>query len=110
MLNKVELIGHLGADPEIRTTTNGDKVANLRIATSERYKDQGGQKQERTEWHTVTMWSKLADVAEKYLKKGAKVYLAGKLRTRRWEKDGEDRYSTEVVAGELLMLDKKADA
>lgn len=99
-LNKVMLIGNLGADPEVRTFQNGGKVCNLRIATSETWKDRNtGERQERTEWHTVAIFNEgLAGVAERFLKKGSKVYLEGQLQTRKWQdQNGNDRYSTEVV-------------
>jgi single-strand DNA-binding protein len=111
-LNKVMLIGNLGADPEIRTFGNGGKVANLRIATSEQWKDrQTGERKEKTEWHTVAIFSEgLVGVVERYLKKGSKVFVEGKLQTRKWQdQNGNDRYSTEVViqgmGGTLTMLD-----
>jgi single-strand DNA-binding protein len=111
-LNKVTLIGNLGADPEIKSFQNGGKVANLRIATSENWKDRNtGERQERTEWHSVVLQSDgLVGVAERFLKKGSKVYIEGQLRTRKWQdQSGNDRYSTEVVLrgfnGTLLMLD-----
>jgi single-strand DNA-binding protein len=111
-LNKVMLIGNLGADPEIRTFSNGGKVANLRIATSETWKDrQTGERKEKTEWHTVAIFSEgLVGVVERYLKKGSKVFVEGKLQTRKWQdQNGQDRYSTEVViqglGGTLTMLD-----
>jgi len=111
-LNKVMLIGNLGADPEIRSFQNGGKVANLRIATSETWKDRNtGERQERTEWHTVAIFSEgLVNVVERFLKKGSKVYIEGKLQTRKWQdQQGNDRYSTEVVLrgfdGTLTMLD-----
>ena len=111
-LNKVMLIGNLGADPEIRSFQNGGRVANLRIATSETWKDRNtGERQERTEWHTVAIFSEgLVNVVENYLKKGSKVYVEGKLQTRKWQdQQGNDRYSTEVVLrgfdGTLTMLD-----
>ncbi len=110
-LNKVMIIGNLGADPEIRSFQNGGKVANLRIATSETWKDREGQRQERTEWHTVAIFSEgLVSVVERFLKKGSKVYVEGKLQTRKWQdQNGQDRYSTEVVLrgfdGTLTMLD-----
>jgi len=111
-LNKVMLIGNLGADPEIRSFQNGGKVANLRIATSETWKDRNtGERQERTEWHTVAIFSEgLVNVVENYLKKGAKVFIEGQLQTRKWQdQQGNDRYSTEVVLrgfnGTLTMLD-----
>jgi len=99
-LNKVMLIGNLGADPEVRTFQNGGKVCNLRVATSESWKDKNtGERQERTEWHSVAIFNEgLAGVAERYLKKGSKVYLEGQLQTRKWQdQQGNDRYSTEVV-------------
>lgn len=111
-LNKVMLIGNLGADPEIRSFQNGGKVANLRIATSENWKDKNtGERQERTEWHTVAIFSEgLIGVVERYLRKGSKVYIEGQLQTRKWQdQSGNDRYSTEVVirglGGSLTMLD-----
>ncbi len=111
-VNKVILVGNLGADPEIRTFPNGGKVVNLRIATSETWKDKAsGERKERTEWHSVAIFNEgIAKVAEQYLRKGSKVYLEGKLETRKWQdQSGADRYSTEVVlrpfAGELVMLD-----
>jgi single-strand DNA-binding protein len=99
-LNKVMLIGNLGADPEVKTFSNGGKVCNLRVATSESWKDKNtGEKQERTEWHTVAVFNEgLAGVCERFLKKGSKVYLEGQLQTRKWQdQSGNDRYSTEVV-------------
>lgn len=112
-LNKVMLIGHLGADPEIRRTSAGDPVATFRVATSESWKDKTtGEKKERTEWHTIVVFNEgLAKVAEQYLKKGAKVYVEGQLSTRKWQgQDGQDRYTTEVVLqkfrGALEMLDR----
>ena len=114
-VNKVILIGNLGADPEIRSFSNGGKVANLRIATSERGKDKNtGEKKEKTEWHTVAIFNEgLVGVVERFLKKGSKVYLEGQLETRKWQdQSGADRYSTEVVlrgfGGVLQMLDGKA--
>ena len=111
-LNKVMLIGNLGADPEIRSFQNGGKVANLRIATSETWKDRNtGERQERTEWHNVAIFSEgLVGVVERYLRKGSKVYIEGQLQTRKWQdQSGQDRYSTEVVIrgmnGVLTMLD-----
>lgn len=111
-LNKVQLIGNLGADPEIRSFQNGNRVANLRIATSESWKDKAtGEKKEKTEWHTVAIFTDgLVGVAERYLKKGSKVYVEGQLQTRKWQdKDGNDRYSTEIVlqgyGASLVMLD-----
>jgi single-strand DNA-binding protein len=115
-VNKVILIGNLGRDPEIRSTQGGMRVANLRIATSETWRDKGtGERQERTEWHSVVIFNdRLVEVAEKYLKKGAKVYVEGALQTRKWtDQSGAERYSTEVVLqkfrGELTMLDGRGD-
>ncbi len=115
-LNKVMLIGNLGADPEIRSFQNGGKVANLRIATSETWKDRNtGERQEKTEWHTVAIFSEgLVNVVENYLKKGSKVFIEGKLQTRKWQdQSGNDRYSTEVVLrgydGTLTMLDGRGE-
>lgn len=115
MLNKVQLIGHLGAEPEIRSFQNGGKVCNLRLATTERWKDKDGSQQERTEWHTVAIFSEgLVNVCERFLSKGSKVYVEGQLQTRKWQdQSGADRYSTEVVlrgfGGTLTMLDGKSD-
>ena len=115
-VNKVILIGNLGADPEVRTFQNGGKVANLRIATSENWKDKNtGERREKTEWHTVAIFQEgLVRIAEQYLKKGAKVYIEGKLQTRKWQdQSGQDRYSTEVVLngydGTLTMLDGRSE-
>jgi single-strand DNA-binding protein len=117
-LNKVTLIGNLGKDPEVRSFQNGGKVANLTLATTESWKDKAsGERKEKTEWHRIAITNEgLVGVVEKYLKKGAKVYIEGQLETRKWtDKDGAEKYTTEVVlrpyAGELLMLDaKKGDA
>lgn len=109
-LNKVQLIGHLGADPEIRSFQSGDKVANLRIATSESWKDKNtGEKKEQTEWHTVAIFGGLVDIVERYTRKGSKVFVEGQLRTRKWQdQSGADRYSTEIVLrpynGDLILL------
>jgi single-strand DNA-binding protein len=107
-VNKVILIGNLGVDPEVRYMPNGNAVANLRIATSETWKDQQtGQIQERTEWHTVVLYRRLAEIAGEYLKKGSKVYIEGSLRTRKWQdKNGQDRYTTEIIANDMQMLDR----
>ena len=106
-LNKVMIIGNLGSDPEIRATPNGAKVANFRVACSESWKDQSGQKQERTEWVTVVAWRAQAEFAEKYLRKGSKLYVEGKLQTRSWEdkNGGGKRYATEVLCDRFMMLD-----
>ncbi len=112
-VNKVILVGNLGADPEVRRMPSGDPVVNLRIATSETWRDKNsGERKEKTEWHQVVIFNdNLAKVAEQYLKKGAKVYIEGSLQTRTWEKDGIERYSTEIVLqkfrGELQMLDAR---
>jgi single-strand DNA-binding protein len=105
-INKVILIGNLGADPETRAMPSGTTVANLRIATSESWRDkQTGEQQERTEWHRVALFGRLAEIAGEYLKKGSQVYIEGSLRTRKWQdKQGNDRYSTEIVGNELQML------
>lgn len=109
-INKVILIGNLGADPESRSLPSGAQVANLRIATTDSYKDkQSNEWQERTEWHRVSMFGRLAEVAAQYLRKGSKVYIEGKLTTRKWQdKDGKDRYSTEITANEMQMLDGRS--
>lgn len=99
------LVGRLGADPEARTLESGTKVSSIRLATSERYKDRNGNQQESTEWHNVVLWRGLADITEKYLKKGDQVYIEGRIKTRKWtDKDGNDRYSTDIVANEMTML------
>lgn len=108
-LNKATLIGNLGADPEVRTTSNGSKVATLSVATGRQWKNQSGEKQEKTEWHRVVLWntrfSTLADVAEKYCKKGDKVYVEGSIEYRSWQdREGQTRYTTEINARELILL------
>ncbi len=104
-VNKVIIVGNLGNDPEVRYMPNGNAVANLSIATSESWKDQQGQQQERTEWHRVTMYRRLAEVAGEYLKKGSQVFIEGKLQTRKWQdKDGNDRYTTEIIADNMQMM------
>ncbi len=105
-VNKVTLIGNLGADPEIRYTANGSAVANVRLATAESWRDkETGDQQERTEWHRVVFFSRLAEIVGEYLKKGAQVYIEGRLQTRKWQdRDGNDRYTTEIVANEMQML------
>lgn len=105
MINKVILIGNLGADPEIRYTQSGLPVVNFRIATTERWKNQEGQQQEQTEWHNIVAWRRLAEICGEYLSKGSRVYIEGKLQTRKWQdQNGNDRYSTEIVANEMKML------
>ena len=106
-VNKVILVGSLGRDPEIRYMTNGEAVANFSMATSENWKDKQGEKQEKTEWHNVVAYRKLAEIIGEYLKKGAPVYIEGKLQTRKWEKDGITRYSTEIIADQMQMLGSK---
>jgi len=105
-VNKVILIGNLGVDPEVRYMPSGGAVANIRIATSEQWKDkQTGQQQERTEWHNVVFFNRLAEIVGEYLRKGAQIYVEGSLRTRKWQdKNGMDRYTTEIVANEMQML------
>lgn len=104
-VNKVILVGNLGADPEVRTLENGVKVARIRIATSESYTNREGVKVDQTEWHSVTLWRGLAEITEKYLSKGRQVYIEGKLQTRSWKgEDGNDRYATEIVANTMQML------
>jgi single-strand DNA-binding protein len=111
-INKVILIGNLGADPETRAMPSGTTVANLRIATSESWRDkQTGEQQERTEWHRVALFGRLAEIAGEYLRKGSQVYIEGSLRTRKWQdKQGNERYSTEIVGNELQMLGGRAGA
>jgi single-strand DNA-binding protein len=105
-INKVILIGHLGADPETRAMPSGMTVANLRLATTESWKDkQSGEQQERTEWHNVALFGRLGEIAAEYLRKGSQVYIEGRLRTRKWQdKEGRDRYTTEIVGNEMQML------
>lgn len=109
-INKVILVGRLGQDPETRYMPNGKAVTNISVATSEGWTDrQTGDKQERTEWHTVVMFEKLAEIAAEYLRKGAQVYIEGSLRTRKWQdKEGKDRYTTEIIAREMQMLGGKS--
>ena len=108
-INKVIIVGNLGKDPEVRYMPNGDAVANFTVATSESWKDQQGQQQERTEWHNIVMYRRLAEIAGEYLKKGSKVYLEGKLQTSKWQdkETGQDRYKTEINAMQMQMLDSK---
>ena len=110
MVNKAIIIGHVGQDPEVRYTgnaSNGTKVAQLRVATTERYKDQEGKVQELTEWHSIVCWRGLADVVEKYVKKGTLVYVEGKIQSRSWEDKGVKKYATDIIAKELQLLSKK---
>jgi single-strand DNA-binding protein len=104
-LNKATLIGNLGKDPEVRAIPSGAKVANFSIATTESYTDKNGQKVDKTEWHNIVMWRGLAEVAEKYLRKGSQVYIEGRLQTRSWDdQNGQKRYTTEIVADNMIML------
>lgn len=108
-VNKAIILGNVGQDPEIRFLPNGSPVANLSVATSEAWTDkQSGQKQERTEWHRIVAFNKLAEIIQQYVKKGSKIYIEGKIQTRKWQgQDGQDRYSTEIVAGQLQLLDAR---
>ncbi len=104
-VNKVILVGNLGRDPEMRYMPNGEAVCNFSIATTDNWKDKNGQKQERTEWHNIVMYRKLAEIAGEYLKKGRPVYVEGRLQTRKWQtKEGQDRYTTEIIADQMQML------
>ncbi|MBF0287458.1 MAG: single-stranded DNA-binding protein [SAR324 cluster bacterium] len=110
-LNKVMLIGRLGKDPEIRYTQSGNAVANFTLATSEVWNDKQGQRQEKTEWHNVVAWDKLADLAQNYLRKGSQLYIEGKLQTRSWEdQNGQKRYTTEIQARTLQFLDSRSSS
>jgi single-strand DNA-binding protein len=110
-VNKVILIGHLGADPEIRYTPSGQPVANFRLATSESWNDKQGQRQERTEWHRIVAWGKLAELCGEYLAKGRQVYVEGRLQTRQWEdRDGNKRTTTEIQANQITFLGSRADS
>ncbi len=108
-VNKVILVGNLGKDPEVKYMPNGNAVANITVATSETWKDkQTGEQKENTEWHRVTFYRRLAEIAGEYLKKGSKVYIEGRLQTRKWQgQDGQDRYTTEIIANEMQMLDSR---
>ncbi len=103
-VNKVILVGNLGRDPEMRYMPNGEAVCNFSIATTDNWKDKNGQKQEKTEWHNIVMYRRLAEIAGEYLKKGRPVYVEGRLQTRKWEKDGVTRYTTEIIADQMQML------
>lgn len=107
-VNKVILIGRLGKDPETRYMPNGEAVTNATLATSENWKDKSGEKQEKTEWHNLVFYRRLAEIAGEYLKKGSQVYIEGKLQTRKWEKDGVTRYTTDIVVNEMTMLGGKS--
>jgi single-strand DNA-binding protein len=109
-LNRAQLIGNLGADPELRSTTSGTRVATLSVATSRRWTDRGGQPQEKTEWHRVICWDRLAEVCEQFLKRGDRVYVEGSIEYRQWEgQDGQTRYTTEIRAREMIMLGGRGD-
>ena len=112
MINKVILVGNVGLDPEVRALESGVKVARIRLATTERYTDrQTNETKEQTEWHTVTLWRGLADVVDKYVHKGSQLYVEGSLRTREWtDKDNQKRYATEIVATDMKLLGRRADA
>jgi len=111
-VNKVILVGNLGKDPEVKYTRQGTPVAKLTLATNERYKDKDGQWQDRTEWHNVVLWQRLAEIAGEYLKKGGKVYIEGRLQTRSWEdkQTNQKKYMTEVVASDLVLLGGRGDS
>lgn len=111
-VNKVIIVGRLGADPESRSFPNGGSVCNISVATSGRWKDKNtGERMERTEWHRVILPNKLGEIAQQYLNKGSQVYIEGRIQTRKWQdQNGQDRYSTEIVAGEMTMLDSKSDS
>jgi single-strand DNA-binding protein len=110
-VNKVILLGNLGRDPELRFMPNGDAVCNFSIATTDSWKDKAGEKQERTEWHNIVMYRKLAEIAGEYLKKGSSIYVEGRLQTRKWQtKEGQDRYTTEVIADSMQMLGGRSGA
>jgi single-strand DNA-binding protein len=108
-VNKVILVGNLGRDPEVRYMPDGAAIANISVATTDQWKDKNGEKQERTEWHRVAFFGKLAEIAGEYLKKGSQVYVEGRLQTRKWQdKEGQDRYTTEIVADRMQMLGSRA--
>lgn len=107
-VNKIMLVGHLGQDPEKRTTPSGATVTTFSLATNERFKDRDGQQQEKTEWHNIVTWNRLADICAEYLHKGSQVYIEGKIQTRKWQdQSGQDRYTTEIIASQLQMLGSK---
>jgi single-strand DNA-binding protein len=109
-LNKVMLIGNLGKDPEVRYTTSGAAVASFSVATTEKFKNKSGEWEEKTEWHNVTLWARLAEIAGEYLSKGKTVYIEGRLQTRKWQdKEGKDRYTTEIVGDKMQMLSAKGE-
>ncbi len=111
MINKVILIGNLGIDPELRFTQSGTPVASFRIATSERWKDKEGNQQEQTEWHNIVAWGRLGELCNEYLNKGSKVYIEGKLKTRKWQdQNGNDRYTTDIVARDVQFLTPRGES
>jgi single-strand DNA-binding protein len=110
MVNKVTLVGRLGRDPETRYTPAGTAVSNFSVATDETYKDKKGDRHKRTEWHRIVLWGKQAEIAQKYLTKGALIFLEGRIQSREWEKDGEKHRSFEIVSNNFRMLERKADA
>ncbi len=111
MINKAILIGNLGADPELRYTQSGTPVASFTVATTRRWKDKDGQQQEETEWHKIVAWSRLAEICGEYLNKGSKVYIEGRLQTRKWQdQNGNDRWTTEIVAQEMKMLSPRGES
>jgi single-strand DNA-binding protein len=112
MINKVILVGRLGKDPEIKSTPGGTTVAKFTLATDEKFTDKSGEKQERTEWHNIVAWARLAEICGQYLRKGSLVYIEGSIRTDSWEdkESGQKRYRTEIVAREMKMLDRKRDS
>ena len=110
-VNKVILIGNLGADPELRSTQSGQQVATIRLATNESWKDRDGNRQERTEWHRIIAWARLAEIVGEYMKKGRQVFVEGRLQTRQWQdQQGQTRYTTEIVAQNIMMLGGRGDA
>ncbi|MCG7871051.1 MAG: single-stranded DNA-binding protein [Candidatus Thiodiazotropha lotti] len=110
-INKVTLIGHLGKDPEVRYSANGNAVATVSLATSESWKDQNGQPQERTEWHRLVFFRRLAEIVGEYLQKGSAIYVEGKIQTRKWQdQSGTDRWTTEIIAGQMQMLDSRGES
>ena len=110
-VNKAILIGHLGADPELRQTKSGTAVATFNVATTERYNDRNGERQERTEWHRIVVWARLAEICNQYLTKGKQVYIEGRIQTRQWEdQSGNKRYTTEIVANNMTMLGRAGDS
>jgi len=108
-VNKAILVGRLGKDPETRYTSSGQAVCNFSLATDETYKDRAGERQKRTEWHRIVAWGKLAEIAQQYLRKGSLIFVEGRIQTRQWEKDGQKRYSTDIVANDFRFLGSRGD-